>query len=259
MPLPIRLRRDRNRRAAQDGLVVRPETTASGAPLIPAGKGFASACYAPFASLWFDPHGKVRACCQNSEFPLGDVRHQTIREIWDGQVAERLRGALRADDFSLGCQFCDWQVHERDPSTIFARNFDEHPVPTTQPRWPVKMEFSLTNACNLQCTMCSGEFSSAIRAHREHLPPLPTVYGDAFFGELAEFLPHLQKANFLGGEPFLGREPLRVLDLMADLELDTVVAITTNGTQWSPRVERDLRAAERGVRPVPRRDHQGDL
>ncbi len=96
----------------------------------------------------------------------------------------------------------------------------------------------MTNSCNLQCSMCNGDWSSSIRAHREHRPPLPVVYDERFFEELAQFLPHLDKANFLGGEPFLGSEPLRVLGMLADLDAPPAVAVTTNGTQWSQRIER---------------------
>ena len=55
--------------------------------------------------------------------------------------------------------------------------------------WPKHIEFALSNTCNLQCVQCSGELSSAIRAQREHRPPLRSPYGDAFFDEIQEFLP----------------------------------------------------------------------
>ena len=128
-------------------------------------------------------------------------------------------------------------MDQGDDEIVFARIFDEHPVAGEHPEWPVQMEFSMTNSCNLQCVMCNGDWSSSIRAHREHRPPLPEVYGEAFFEELADFLPHLSKTNFLGGEPFLGKEPLRVLNMLAELDHPPDVAVTTNGTQWSPRIE----------------------
>jgi MoaA/NifB/PqqE/SkfB family radical SAM enzyme len=199
---------------------------------------FPAACYAAHASMYFDQFGRVRACCQNTEAPMGDISEQTIREIWDSVATQELRDALCDDDYSQGCGFCQWQVDQGDDSIVFARIFDQHHVSGPRPEWPVQMEFSMTNACNLQCVMCNGDWSSSIRTHREGRAPLPEVYGDAFFEELAEFLPHLRKANFLGGEPFLGREPLRVLSMLAELDDPPEVAVTTNGTQWSPRIER---------------------
>jgi MoaA/NifB/PqqE/SkfB family radical SAM enzyme len=203
-----------------------------------ADKAFYSACYAPTASMYFDQFGKVRACCQNSGTRLGDVTTQTLREIWESVDADRLRSALAVRDFSEGCGFCKWQADEHTYRTMYSRNFDHLRVASRAPEWPMQMEFSLTNACNLQCVMCNGDLSSAIRANRERRAPLPAVYGDRFFDELADFLPHLTQANFLGGEPFLGREPLRVLDMLADGGSTAAISVTTNGTLFNERIRR---------------------
>lgn len=223
-------------RSIRPGRSDRPAAAPDGGASKP--QPFPSACYAAHSSMYFDQFGRVRACCQNTEAPMGDITEQTIREIWDSVATQELRDALRADDYSQGCGFCQWQVDQGDDSIVFARVFDQHHVSGPRPEWPVQMEFSMTNACNLQCVMCNGDWSSSIRTHREGRAPLPEVYGDAFFEELAEFLPHLRKANFLGGEPFLGREPLRVLSMLAELDDPPEVAVTTNGTQWSSRIER---------------------
>ncbi|MEZ5138977.1 MAG: radical SAM protein [Acidimicrobiales bacterium] len=201
-----------------------------------------SACYAPHASMYFDQFGKVRACCQNTGVYLGDVTHQRLREVWESASAEQMRSALDADDYAAGCEFCAWQVAEGNDEIVFARHFDHLRPDEPRPRWPRQMEFSLTNTCNLQCAMCNGDWSSTIRAKREGRDPLPSAYGDAFFEELAEFLPHLRRARFLGGEPFLGKEPLRVMEMLAALESPPTVDITTNGTVWTARVERVLEA-----------------
>lgn len=118
----------------------------------------------------------------------------------------------------------------------------DHLAPRALPDWPVQLELALSNACNLQCTMCNGELSSAIRIHRERRAPLATVYDDAFFADLDAFLPHLRSLVLLGGEPFLGAEPLRVLDRLIERDLRPHTSITTNGTVWSARIERIVRA-----------------
>jgi radical SAM protein with 4Fe4S-binding SPASM domain len=199
-----------------------------------------SACYAPHSSMYLDQFGKVRACCQNGGFSLGDVTSQSLREIWESSAAESMRSALERDDYSAGCDFCEWQTREGNTDIVFARNFDDLRPAARRPDFPRQMEFALTNTCNLQCAMCNGNWSSAIRSRREGRPPLESVYGESFFAELAEFLPHLDEARFLGGEPFLGAEPLRVLEMLAELPRRPRVTITTNGTIFTPRVERLL-------------------
>lgn len=203
------------------------------------------ACQAPFTSMYLDPGGRVTACCANTWHPLGDLTRQTLGEIWRGRAARRLRERLAAGDFGLGCELCAAEVAVGSPATAELHRFE--PLGPTDPSgvdpgWPVQLELALSNACNLQCVMCNGELSSAIRIHREGRAPLPTVYGDAFFEQLDEFLPHLRRVMFLGGEPFLGAEPMRVLGRLVDLGLRPDVYVTSNGTQWNDRVERVLRA-----------------
>jgi Flp pilus assembly protein TadD len=90
--------------------------------------------------------------------------------------------------------------------------------------------------------MCYGVLSSTIRAHREKLPPLPKVYDDRFFEDLRRYLPHLRDAKFFGGEPFLAQENYRIWDMMIEDGITIPCHVTTNGTQWSKKVERILEA-----------------
>lgn len=195
-----------------------------------------SACYAPHGSMYFDQFGKVRACCQNDGVHLGDVGTASLREIWQSAEADRMRRALESDDYSVGCSFCAWQVDEGGRASAFARSFDGLEPRDGLPRYPRQMEFALSNTCNLSCAMCNGDFSSTIRSRLERRAPLAAAYGDRFFDELEEFLPHLERASFLGGEPFLATESLRVLHMLADLPDPPEVVITTNGTIATPQV-----------------------
>jgi len=201
-----------------------------------------SACYAPLTSLYLDQFGAARACCQNTDHRLGDVATSTLREIWDGAATAELRRSLEAGDLTKGCDFCSWQAEETGASP-FARTYDIEPAGRrANPRWPVALEFAVSNTCNLQCVMCNGEWSSAIRSKREHLPPLARAYPERFFDELTPFIPHLRKASFTGGEPFLGQDPLRIMDLLVEHgRPDLVLSVVTNATMLSPRIERILR------------------
>jgi len=196
------------------------------------------ACHAPFTSMYLDQHGLVRACCQNSFHLLGDVREDRLLDIWRGERTRELRRAMERDDLSSGCDFCAWQISAGQRP--FSHWFEDFPVPASDPEWPTQLELSITNTCNLQCVMCNGEWSSSIRSQREGRPPLEQVYGDDFFADLAEFVPHLERVKIYGGEPFLSSETLRVMDLLVDDGGRVRCHLTTNGTQWTPRVERIL-------------------
>jgi len=204
-----------------------------------------SACWAPSTALYFQPDGVVKACCATG-FEVGRVgagpERRTIREVWEGALLRKQREALAAGEFGLGCQDC-WVATSDDRPSTMAAEFDRFAADATT-QWPVYMDFALSNRCNLQCVMCNGELSSAIRQHREDRPPLGVAYDEQFFDELRAFLPHLRFAIFKGGEPFLSDETARVWDLLRELNPACHVSVTTNGTIWNERVEahvRDLR------------------
>lgn len=88
--------------------------------------------------------------------------------------------------------------------------------------------------------MCSGLFSSSIRANREHKPPMPMAYNSQFVEELREFVPHLKEAKFLGGEPFLIDIYYEIWELFVELNPNCIISITTNGTAVSPSILRFL-------------------
>lgn len=197
-------------------------------------------CHAPFSSLYLDQRGFARVCPANAGVPLGNVARSSLREIWQGPVAMALRDAFRSGTWGDGCDLCSWQASATSDDQAYARLYDEFGSSTDHPEWPVHLELALSNRCNLQCVMCAGDQSSAIRRHREGFPALPAAYPDRFFDELVELLPHLQRAKFLGGEPFLVREHHRVWDLMVDHGIEVPIHVTTNGTVWNERVERVL-------------------
>ena len=204
-------------------------------------------CRAPHVALRFSPDGSIHACCANDTFPLGRVGEQSLHDAWHGPALRRLRRALDEGDFSLGCQDCGRAHALGERLATHAEAYDRYPQPTAPLPWPKRVEFALSNTCNLRCVMCNGDLSSAIRAQVEHRPPLRSAYDDAFFDELREVLPHVEVAVFIGGEPFLSRECRRVWDLMIELGVTPETHVTTNGTVWDDRVERTLHALRMNV------------
>jgi len=106
--------------------------------------------------------------------------------------------------------------------------------------YPIRLEFELSNKCNLECAMCSGVFSSSIRANREGKPPLPQMYDSNFVEQLKPFIPHLKQAKFLGGEPFLIDIYYDIWELFIKSNPSCEIIITTNGTVFTNKVQRVL-------------------
>ncbi|HWC95184.1 MAG TPA: radical SAM protein [Candidatus Sulfopaludibacter sp.] len=201
-------------------------------------KAFQSACYAPFVSLSFTPRGEVQVCCRNWQYSLGNVGRQSLAEVWNGPELKRLRTEMNDYKFGFGCDLCEWQVVNSNES--YANFFDRFPVASETPEWPQTMNFALSNACNYECVMCSGELSSLIRSRREGLPPLPKVYGDSFFAEIRPYLRNLKQIIFYGGEPFITPECFRMWEMMIEDGLTYPCHVTTNGSKYNDKVKRIL-------------------
>jgi sulfatase maturation enzyme AslB (radical SAM superfamily) len=204
------------------------------------GKAVRSLCYAPFTSLFFNLDGDVRVCCHNWENPAGNILRSTVDEIWSGAAIKILRDSLKDYKFGPGCDFCHFRMKEGSYDNLPMDRFENFDVADYAPRWPKQMEFALSNSCNLECVMCSGFFSSAIRSRREKLPPMPRIYSDEILETFRKYLPHLKQAKFLGGEPFLITEYHRIWDMMIEDDLHVPCHVTTNGTQYNARVEQIL-------------------
>ncbi|MFM7069899.1 MAG: radical SAM protein, partial [Actinomycetes bacterium] len=201
-----------------------------------------SACYAPHSALYFQPDGIVRACCV-TVFVAGSVvgdHRPSLEEIWRGALLDSQRRALEEGDYGLGCQECEVVAAAGGRDAAVAHHFDRFAEGVPH-EYPKLLDFALSSRCNLQCVMCNGELSSTIRTQREGLPPLPEVYDDRFFDELDAFLPHAERLQFKGGEPFLARENRRVWDSLIDQGLRPEISVTTNGTVFNDQVEHYVR------------------
>jgi len=214
------------------------------------GRSGGARCAAPGLQLYLFANGDVGPCCRNSR-RYGNVAEASLLDLWRGGVRAELLARFAEGSFGEGCEVCEVEDRIEGRAGSLAATFDHWSsvleAPAATP-WPVRMEFELSNRCNLACVQCNGDLSSTVRARREHRPPMPAAYGDAFFEELRSFLPHLRHASFVGGEPFLSPAHHRVWDLMAELAPGVDCTITTNATVWNDRVERVLDTLQ--VHPV---------
>jgi radical SAM protein with 4Fe4S-binding SPASM domain len=188
------------------------------------------------SAAFFRQDGNVYACCMN-EAPLGNLRDSTLDEIWHGEKINAIREQLAKGRLGDGCNVCaKFLIADGDSTYAPMRYFDHLSPPTDD--WPNYLDFSMSNSCNLQCVMCGGMASSAIRHHREHKPPLPHPYTDELLHGMRDYFAHAATLRFAGGEPFLVREYYTIWDIVIELGLpDQYCWLTTNATQYHRRVE----------------------
>ncbi|MFN7824367.1 MAG: SPASM domain-containing protein, partial [Pseudobdellovibrionaceae bacterium] len=199
-------------------------------------------CHAPFVSLNFEQTGKVTACCYNRTHVVGNYPQNSVAEIWNSPAINELRTALENLDFNKGCQKCEESLMSRNYFSPLMKNYDKLKMNgwESAKTGPRIFEFELSNLCNLECTMCTGFFSSSIRKNREKLPALKFPWDDQFVEQLRPYWKNIEWAKFLGGEPFLNPLYFKIWDQIAEENPAVKVVITTNGTILNNKVQKVL-------------------
>lgn len=192
--------------------------------------GAATACSAPSRSLQFLPDGSMRACSE-SLWPLGHVGSDDIAEVWRGARRAELVERLAAGDMSRGCEPCGAELRNVGRAGSFASQFDRL-ADQGEPDWPARLEFILSEECNLACVHCYG----AVRSERWTMPDA-TRFDDRFIDQLEPFLAHATEAVFGGGEPFVIEPNYRIWKRIATFAPDLACTIVTNGTHWTPQIQ----------------------
>jgi MoaA/NifB/PqqE/SkfB family radical SAM enzyme len=197
-------------------------------------------CHAPFKSVTFFHTGNVLACWYNKFFPLGHYPEDSIHDIWFSKRAAKLREYIKHRDLSYGCIDCKRQFLGRNYYSTGAWRYDFLPV--TEGKFPVSMDFQISNACNLQCIMCNGEYSAKVRSKRENQQQYKNPYDESFFTQIKPFLLHLKEASFSGGEPFFAKEFFTLWDLIIETNPGLNASVTTNGNIYNDKIQKYLDA-----------------
>jgi sulfatase maturation enzyme AslB (radical SAM superfamily) len=199
-------------------------------------------CYAPFLSMDFDATGAIRIC-NHSHTAVANMSEDTsVIDIWRGEIYRGYRAEMQ--DYVLdedNCRHCVRQCTAGSGSHVFAvEQFDAGAHDDAAPLYPKRLIFRLNSTCNLACIMCDGLTSSRIRRERDKLPPTPSMYGERFFKDMEEILPHADHVEFYGGEPFLVREHLRIFEILTKVKASCTVYVNTNGVALHNRAKKFL-------------------
>lgn len=196
-------------------------------------------CNAPVTNLYFRTDGRAVPCW----LQLGDgisnkwSRDNSVMDIWNSGFLSDLRSDLAEGKMRGMCWQCKDCINQGTRPLALAY---EDVEPNPDYKYPAMLELELSNNCNLECVMCQGTLSHLIRKNREHLPPLPMAYDDAFVEQLREVIPHLKELRFNGGEPFTQQIVFDVCEQVYELNPGLRITIATNGTVLNDRVKAHL-------------------
>lgn len=193
-------------------------------------------CLAPFNSMFLSIDGNVYACNLNRKFILGNIRDNSLSEIWNGKKLDSLRKYISNKDLSKGCEKCLLNIQSGNFDASTSSHYD-YVGYNNKTNFPLRMDFEISNICNLGCVMCAPAFSSTIQKEILGKKLSKNYYSNTILADLKNFIPHLRFMNFSGGEPFMNNLYFDIWELLAELNNKCQAHIQTNGTVLNDKVK----------------------
>jgi organic radical activating enzyme len=198
-------------------------------------------CMLPWMHMHAFPDGRVYPCCLADYWhPVGDLRKNTMREVWNQDKYRTMRSNMLADKPCVECTKC----YEQEKHGAFSMRNDANrnyghmikEINKTNPNgtheefkiryWDVRF----SNLCNFRCRSCGPIFSSNwYNDHVKLYNRVPDVLGrdmdrieyaaggeDSMIEQMEEHIPHLEQVYFAGGEPLIMKEHYYLLEKLID-------------------------------------------
>lgn len=224
-------------------------------------------CMHPFTGLATRSDGAVMACCRSH--PVGWIQDQTLEEIWNNEVMQRIRQQVLSGDRPPECAPC-FNLEDQGVESLRQRHTagvipearinlypnaldalqDDYTMPFEIPT----MEIKLNNLCNLKCRMCHPMDSTSWNDYNKvedfyvkennymvdeirKLDLINKPYLGKFddnpnwWNSFEKLLPYFRRVEFAGGEPLMDPYHFKILDMLAPYGDNIEIKYATNGTK----------------------------
>ena len=198
-------------------------------------------CMLPWMHMHAFPDGRVYPCCLAEYFhPVGDLRKNTMREVWNQPKYKAMRVNMLADLPCIECTKC----YEQERHGAFSmrndanRNYghmikevNQTQADGTHDEFKIRYwDVRFSNLCNFRCRSCGPIFSSNWYSdHVKLYNRKPDVLGrdmerveyaagdeDSMERQMAEHVPYLEQVYFAGGEPLIMKEHYTLLEKLIE-------------------------------------------
>lgn len=193
-------------------------------------------CHYPWTSMYISPNGDVKHCCNTNLTKLGNLKTQTVDEIWNGKLYKQVRKKIYEGDFDGA--FCN-------PNCEGLRTGRGYPWPKIKPgsgiiieneekgkehfkngtekvhHFPLYLSLEFSDNCNLRCKMCYYEFK----------PPYTFIPSNAV-AKLLKISKYARTLALMGGEVFMNKMDLHFIDNYEQTE-GSNIGFITNGSYLS--------------------------
>jgi MoaA/NifB/PqqE/SkfB family radical SAM enzyme len=187
-------------------------------------------CAAPWRGLHINPRGDVKTCCAGNPNMLGNLNTKTITEILNGPELAEIRSTLSQGQAHSYCSNCVnaerfGNASERVWHNNKSPNID-YATAGAQYHYPVIVDVRWNNTCNLSCNYCGPPDSSKWASLKNIAVNTATRH---YYTDVCDFIEkyydQVQEVALIGGEPLLLKENLKLLDVIPD---DCIVTLITN-------------------------------
>ena len=191
-------------------------------------------CPKPFASIHMytdqDLNPTVRPCCNYKPIK----QFATINDyLQSPELASLQQHLLTKESLPVGCEACKIEEDNNLPS--LRKKYFNVLGHKTQTKI-VDLEIFPGNACNLSCLSCNPSHST--KSGQEYaklgwIKQVKSIDHEEHALEVIKSLPDLESVCFLGGEFFVTKHNIELLD--AVIERNLTARIVTNGTQLTKK------------------------
>lgn len=204
-------------------------------------------CIYPWIHMYVNPDGNVLPCCvAEYDKHLGNVRENTIEEIWNNDKYKTLRSNMLEGKKCAECKACYQQEDSGNESTRISKNKEfAHLMPLVQdtledgtyPKMTLRhFDVRWSNICNFKCRSCSSTYSSTWAqedsANGKHKEIFIMADGDDNSRLYEQFQPYfkdIESFYFAGGEPLMTDKHYAILEhLIETKNTDVKISYNTN-------------------------------
>ena len=185
-------------------------------------------CAAPWRGLHINPRGDVKTCCAGNPNMLGNLNSQSIEQILNSDLMTEIRASLaqgQAHDYCSNCVRAErfGADSERAWHNNVNPDFD-YITAGNQYHYPVIVDVRWNTTCNFSCNYCDPSASSKWA----QLKQVPFKSGTRpYYEQVCNFLEqhyeHIHEVALVGGEPLLLPENERLLDVIPDTAIVTLI------------------------------------
>jgi radical SAM protein with 4Fe4S-binding SPASM domain len=206
-------------------------------------------CISPWIHLHTWPNEKVYPCCLTPyKFPIGDLKEESLKEVWNGEFMRTLRLNMINGIKSESCRRC--YAFEEAGQTSMRNTLNErykhhiNEVNKTKDDGSyenlnlVYWDFRFSNICNFKCRMCGPQLSTGWYEDTKKIyNALPVdipgeTNPDKLWKQIEPFFETVEEIYFAGGEPLIMEEHYRILKKLDEMKrYDVRIRYNSNFSQ----------------------------